>query len=398
MFSRRHFLSAAGKGGGALFLPPVLPGSEIPPFLRGRESAFARDPKQAAAEWFREARFGLFIHYGLYSLLGKGEWIQYDDRIPVREYEKLIHRFRADAFDPDFICDLALEAEMRYVNLVCKHCDSFALWPTKESEFHVMNSPARRDLVREMADACHERGLGFFAFYEHGFDWRHPHGPAPWLFRSRAARPAYDPPDPWYASREEYDFQRYVEYANAQIRELLTGYGGLAGVWLDGIGIPLSGDASLYRCPELYATIREIQPQALISYKFGLTGDEDFFAPEDGQLKHMDGKNRAGKPLEVCTCLQLRREGAERRYHQWGYNAESAHKTPEQVWGDLEMAAGLGANLLLNTGPLGDGSIHPEDAATLRAVGERIRRKGFPEMSPSAAVRTGRLAGTRRES
>jgi alpha-L-fucosidase len=361
MLNRRHFVKTAGCGSVALLLD---------------SGARAADP--ASIEWFRNAKFGLFIHYGLYSLLGRGEWIQYDDKIPIAEYASLANKFTAEAFDPDFICDLAVEAQMKYVNLVCKHCDSFALWPTSESEFHIMNSPAKRDLVKEMAEACRQRKLGFFAFYEHGFDWRHPHGPAPWLFSAKPARPAYEPPDPWYASKDEYDFNKYVDYANAQIKELLTGYGPLAGVWLDGIGIPLSGDKMLYRCPELYAMIRRLQPQTLISYKYGLMGDEDFFAPEDDQLKHMGDKDRAGKPLEVCTCLQLPGEGATKRYHQWGYNRESVHKTPDAVWDDLKMADRLGANLLLNIGPLGDGSVHPEDVATIRAVGARLRKEGFP--------------------
>ncbi len=350
----------------------------IPPHLRDYAELYASDPHAAALRWFQDARYGLFIHYGLYSLLGKGEWIQFAGRIPVLEYQKLMHEFTAEAFDADFIADLAVDAEMKYVNLVCKHCDSFALWPTNESDFHIMNSPAKRDLVGEMEQACHERGLGFFAFYEHGFDWRHPHGPAPWLFQSRAARPHYDPPDPWYASKEDYEFGKYVEYANAQIRELLNNYGPLAGVWLDGIGIPLSGDKTLYRVPELYAMIRDMQPQALISYKYGLTGEEDFFAPEDNQLKHMQDKNRRNKPLEICTCMQVRAEGARRKYHLWGYNKYAAHKKPDQVWEDLEMAKRLNANLLLNIGPLGDGSVHPDDVATLRAAGKRIREEGLP--------------------
>ncbi|MCP5110080.1 MAG: alpha-L-fucosidase [bacterium] len=376
--NRRHFLTTAGAGALAAGCNPDDAATQAPSYLRGYESEYERNPKQAAVQWFREAKFGLFIHYGLYSLLGRGEWIQYDDLIPIKEYEKLAQQFTATAFDAAALCDLAISAGMKYVNLVSKHCDSFALWPTAQSDFHVMNSAVKRDLVGEMAGACRERGLGFFAFYEHGFDWRHPHGPAPWLFKARPARPAYDPPDPWYASREEHDFNKYVEYANAQITELLTGYGPIAGLWLDGIGIPLSGDPALYRCDELYPMIRRLQPQTLISYKYGLTGDEDFFAPEDDQLTHMADKSRAGKPLEVCTCLQVRGEGATRRYHQWGYNTESVHKTPDQVWQDLAMANNLGANLLLNIGPLPDGSVHPEDLDTLHAVGKRIRAEGFP--------------------
>ena len=147
---------------------------------------------------------------------------------------------------------------------------------------------------------------------------------------------------------------------------------------MDGIGVPLSGDPGIYRCPELYAKIRKTKPDALISYKYGLTGGEDFFAPEHDQLDHMEERDRAGKPLEVCACLQLPGEGANPEYHQWGYNQESVHKTPDQVWDDFKMADRLKANLLLNIGPLGDGSVHPEDVATLHAVGERLRKEGFP--------------------
>jgi alpha-L-fucosidase len=349
----------------------------VPSYLRRYEAEYLKNPRDAALKWFREARFGLFIHYGLYSLLGKGEWIQFHDRIPIKEYEKLASRFDARKFNAAFICDLALEAGMKYVNLVTKHCDSFALWDTREGGFDIMNSPVRRDLVAEMSRACRERGLGFFVFYEHGFDWRHPHGPAPWLFKSKSARPAYDPPDPWYAKREEYDFQKYVDYASAQIKELISNYGPVAGVWLDGIGIPISGDPSLYRAPELYRMIRKIQPQALISYKFGLTGEEDFAAPEEPQVEKV--KNPGAKPMEVSKCLQKRAAPPNNRYAVWGYNEHSPHKTPEELWEDLKHGARLNANVLANIGPLGDGSVHPEDLATLRAVGRRLKSEGFPK-------------------
>lgn len=381
MILRRRFLATAALGGLAAgcrrHASEGEPPSETPSYLRGHEALYAQDPRAAAIEWFRQAKFGLFIHYGLYSLTRHGEWAQFDDVIPIAEYARLAEKFDARAFDADLYCRLARDAGMQYINLVCKHCDSFALWETGQGDFDVMHSACRRDLVGEMSEACRRHGLGFFAFYEHGFDWRHPHGPAPWLFSSRSVRPAYDPPDPHYAAESEHDFQQYVEYANAQIRELLTGYGPIAGVWLDGIGIPLSGDKSLYRAPELYAMIRAAQPQALISYKYGLTGGEDFLAPEDDQLRHVpDGE--IPKPLEVCTCMQYYPEGVRKKYHLWGHNEYAAHKDEHAVWEDLKMAARLKANLLLNVGPLPDGSVDPRDVAVIQAVGERLRREGFP--------------------
>ena len=340
----------------------------IPSFLHGYEAQYNEDPRAATLAWFREARFGLFIHYGLYSLIGHGEWVQYRETIPIAEYAKLAERFTAEAFDAEFITDLALDAQMRYVNLGCKHCDSYALWDTRQTEFSSVNSPAGRDLVGELAAACERKGLGFFAFYEHGFDWRHPHGPAPWDWATEVVRPHYDPPDPWFAPQEEHDFDRYVLYADRQIAELCTRYGQLAGVWLDGVGIPASGDKTLYRCPELYALIRTLQPQALISYKWGLYPElEDFFAPEEQQIPRL--RERWAKPVEICTTLQK---------GPWGYSETSEHLTPDEVTDKLRLAAGQGANLLLNIGPLGDGSVHPDDVATLREEGRRIRADGWP--------------------
>ena len=319
------------------------------------------NPRAATLAWFREARYGMFIHYGLYSLLGRGEWVQYHDRIPIAEYARLQAQFTAERFDADVIADLALEAGMRYVNLVAKHCDSFCLWDTKQTEFNSVNSPCGRDLVAEMAAACARKGLGFFAFYEHGFDWRHPHGPAPWDWSAKTVRPHYDPPDPYYASREEHDFSQYLDYVTGHITELCSGYGQLAGVWLDGAGIPASGDKSKFRLPELYALIRRLQPHALISYKFGIEPElEDFFAPEEAQVRML--QTQWHKPVEVCARMQKGQTG-------WAYHADADHLTPEEVTTKLQEARDLDANLLLNVGPLADGSIHPDDVTALREVG-----------------------------
>lgn len=347
----------------------------IPSFLKGYEQKYTKDPKAATLEWFRNAKFGLFIHYGLYSLTGRGEWAQFTDRIPIAEYAKLADRFTAEKFDAHFIAALAEEAGMKYITLVCKHCDSFCLWDTKTTEFNSLNSPAKRDLVAEMAEACRDRGLGFFTFYEHGFDWRHPHGPAPWDWSSPAVRPAYDPPDPFYAPRETYDFNKYVTYAYEGISELCSNYGPIAGVWLDGISIPLSGDKSKFRVPELYARIRELQPQGLISYKHGLYPElEDFMAPELHQIDAAKEK-RITKPMEVCRTMQKRNANTPTG-HLWGWLDGADHVSPDEVMEMLAEADSMNANLLLNVGPLPDGSIHPDDVTTLKEVGRRLKAGG----------------------
>jgi alpha-L-fucosidase len=218
-----------------------------------------------------------------------------------------------------------------------------------------------------MARACEQRRLGLFLFYEHGLDWRHPHGPAPWDWGNKRVRPEYDPPDPWYAPRQKYDFQKYLDYVSGGIRELLTNYGPVAGIWLDGVGVPVSGDSSKFRLPELYALIRKLQPHALVSYKYGIEGSEDFLAPEKQQLKRV--KNRGDKPMEICWTTQ---KGS------WGWKADAPHVTEDEIWEELATARRLNANLLLNIGPLGDGSVHPGQERLLRMIGARLRRIGFP--------------------
>jgi alpha-L-fucosidase len=261
---------------------------------------------------------------------------------------------------------------MKYITFVCKHCDSFCLWDTKCTDFNSINSPANRDFVYEMAEACDEKGLGLFTFYEHGFDWRHPHGPSPWDWKHRAVRPPYDPPDPHYKYGEEYDFQQYLDYVKCGISELLTYYGPVAGIWLDGVAVPLSGDWKKFKCDQLYAHIRKLQPQTLISYKYGLLGTEDFMAPEELQLhrNEVDLDNR-DKIWEICTSLHD--GGSTKHKLGWGYVKDANRFTLEENMRKIEFARSMDANLLLNVGPLGDGSIHPEDVYMLREIGKRLR-------------------------
>ena len=342
----------------------------VPSYLQDYGDRFATDPRGAARQWFREAKFGLFLHYGLYSLLRGHEWVQLRERIPVAEYAKLKDRFTAEKFDADFITDLALAAEMRYVNITTRHHDSFCLFATEQTDFHSVNSPAKRDLVGELAVACRKKGLGLCLYYSHGRDWRHPHAPNndPWR---GSARPKYDPPEPTYAYGQDHDLQKYLDFMTAQITELLTNYGPIAAIWLDGIAVPLSGDRTKFKCQELYDHIHRLQPQVLVSYKQGLLGTEDFFAPE-----HKAVENPSGKPMEICSTLQEK---------SWGYNAQARHISTDEAWAKLVAASTAGANLLLNTGPLPDGSIPQEHVRVLRALGQCIRADGWPAPVVSAA-------------
>src|SRR6185436_11057200 len=149
--------------------------AEIPAYLNDYAPQYTTDPRGAAQHWFADARFGLFLHYGVYSLVGKDAWVQYRDKIPVAEYRKLKDRFAADKFDADLITDLALAAKMRYVNITTRHHDGFCLWPTRTTDFHSMNSAARRDLVGELAEQCRRKALGLFLYHSYGLDWSHPY-------------------------------------------------------------------------------------------------------------------------------------------------------------------------------------------------------------------------------
>lgn len=359
MINRRDFIRTGIACAGAVASSPLVFGKEaaavVPSYLKDYKELYMKDPRKAALTWFKEAEFGLFIHYGLYSLLeghykGKhskpAEWVLFRCKVPMAEYEKLAEKFTAEKFDADFITDMALGAGMKYINITTRHHDSFCLWDTKLTEFKSTNAAAKRDLVAELAEQCQKKGLGLCLYYSHGRDWRHPHGPGSIV----PAKPV--------------DYQKYIDFMTAQVTELLTNYGPIAAIWLDGIGtarkIRKKAGKDVLKTQELYDHIRSLQPQVLVSYKQGYLGTEDFFAPE----RHWKGK--AEKPLELCNTIQG---------YSWGYDSadEGKHRTAEDVMEMLKHAGDINANLLLNTGPLPDGSIHPDDVKTLKEVGERLR-------------------------
>ena len=357
--------------------------STVPAYLKDYSSLWSQNPQAANLAWFKEAKFGLFIHYGLYSALGTGEWSQLRRTIPIAEYEKLRDNFTASQFDADFITDLALEAGMSYVNLVSCHHDSFCLWDSKVEDFNSINSPAGRDLVAELAEQCQKKGLGLFTYYTYMLNWRHPY------FMSRDyfdwARPAYDKPEPRYKFRTVDDLEIYFDYVHNCITELLTDYGPLAGMWLDLI-MGYYAQPDLVPVEETYALIRRLQPHTLISFKQGATGDEDFATPE----KHFHSLEERAQEAFGARAGEIARLAWEKNRHKhnevnaplqkgaWGYQHDAPHMNADEAWQLLGHALSNDCNLLLNVGPLADGQFHPEDVATLRAVGERIRREGWP--------------------
>ncbi len=357
----------------------------VPNYLQAYSSTWQHSPRQANLDWFADAAFGLFLHYGLYSQLGRHEWVQYRERIPVAMYAKLFDTFDPKKFDADFITDLALDAGMTYINITSCHHEGFCLWNSSHELFNSYQA-SRRDLVHELANQCDKKGLGFFTYFTYVLNWRHPYAMTNTMLDM--ARPAYDPPDPHYVLTTPDELDRFWEWSHASISELAQIEYPLAGIWLDII-------MGYYRRPEYvpveqtYALIRKLRPEALISFKQGATGTEDFAAPEfhfeslaDRLLKAGDARGaeiaaraweiNRHKHNEICMTLQ---EGS------WGYCKHSPHKDADTLWQSLAYARANKCNLLANTGPLPDGSIHPEDVATLREVGRRIRQHGLPDRS-----------------
>jgi len=348
----------------------------VPSYLKQYEKEYLADPRKANLEWFKSAKYGMFIHYGLYSLLEKEAWVQLRDTIPVAEYAKLANRFTAEKFNAEEITDLAIRGGMKYITFTAKHHDGFCLYDTKATGFNSLNAAAHRDLVRELYDACERKGLALFIYYSYGADWHHPY----FYSRERGwnyARPAYKSPQPEYKFKEDKDFTKYVDYVHAQLTEILTQYPHVAGIWFD----PIMG---FYGCPDLfpiadtYALIRKISSHALISFKQGANGDEDYSAPE------RSGSARAGsqipianvvyernkdKPREICNTLQP---------HGWAYQKsdDGKHKSAADILQMLEDAKKLNANLLLNIGPKGDGSIPEEDRISIPEAGKIVNSRG----------------------
>jgi len=193
--------------------------------------------------WFHEARYGLFIHYGLYSLLGRGEWVMNKEQIPAREYAKLANSFTAESFDADYLMGKAVEWGMRYAVLTTKHHDGFCLYDSKLTDFTAPKSAAKRDLVAEFVEACRKHGLRICLYHTLN-DW------------------SASPNSVDALERPEECHQRFIDYVHGQIREIMTNYGKVDVMWYDGTW-PFDGDG--WQAEELNAMVRALQPGILIN-------------------------------------------------------------------------------------------------------------------------------------
>ncbi len=305
----------------------------------------------ATGSWWEEARFGLFIHWGLYALLAgeyKGkrthniaEWIMHDLRIPKEEYEQLARQFNPQHFDAKFIARLAREAGMRYVVLTSKHHDGFAMYHSQASAYNVVDAtPFGRDVAKELQLACEQEGLKLCFYYSQAQDWHHPDG----------IEEIYNDPSP--------HFRRYLEEkCKPQLQELLTQYGDIGLIWFD---TPMTMTEAESR--ELKALVRSLQPDCLVSGRIG-HGLGDYMTTGDNFIPLLP----YGKPFEVPATIN----------NTWGFNRfDQRWKTGSQLVRNLVRVVSRGGNYLLNIGPDALGRVPQQSVDALREVGAFMRHSG----------------------
>lgn len=303
------------------------------------------NPKQVERlKWFHQARFGMFIHWGLYSLLGRGEWVMYVDRIPKDDYARLADRFKPRRFDADAWAGLAVEAGMKYVVLTTRHHEGFCLYDSQVSDFTSVKTAARKDFVADYVKAARKAGLKV-GFYYSLLDWRFP---------------GYWEPKKYKDSAEEMVCQYH-----AQVRELLTQYGHIDVLWYDGdwvSSVPDLNRAEFWRSREINAWARKTQPHIIINNRCGL--DEDLDTPE----QHVFA-SAAGRGWESCMTIG--------DSCGWGYiNHNPNLKTVTQLLQNLSTAASGAGNYLLNIGPKPDGTVRVEEQRRLLAMGQWMKTHG----------------------
>ena len=330
--------------------------------------------KQVSPEglkWYQDAKFGMFIHWGLYSILARGEWVMHNEKIPVAEYEPLVQQFDPVKFNADEWVSIAADAGQRYIVITSRHHDGFSMYDTALSEYKVTRTPFHRDPLHELADACARRGDVRLGFYSSLLDWHHP------AYRFRA--------------QSGLAWDDYIGFLHGQVRELCTQYGQIACLWFDGDWpSQLLNDSDAYfaaggsfEYEKLYDMIHSLQPDAVVlnnRHAEPLPGED-----VQGFEQDLPGHNTAGfntttiskLPMEVCMTIN----------DSWGVNAQDEnHKSSQHLIRTLARSVSVGANYLLNVGPTALGEILPVHAERLRAVGQWLNIYGDSVYGARAGV------------
>jgi alpha-L-fucosidase len=315
--------------------------------------------------WFKDARFGMFIHWGLYAIPagmwngtcepGCGEWIMQSRSIPVADYEQLVQQFNPSRFDARKWMEAARDAEMKYVVMTTKHHDGFCMFDSRLTDYTIMSTPFRRDVMAELASAAQATGIRICWYYSI-MDWHHQFAQAPF-------HPNYDDHD-----RRNLRFLEYYNYLKGQVAELLSNYGPVGIMWFDGEWIA-DWDDELGR--DLYAHCRGLQPDILVNNRVGKgrrgfegTTEPGMFAGDYDTPEQQVPETAPAGAWESCITLN----------DTWGYRADDQNwKSAVDVVRVLQEINGKGGNLLLNVGPTAEGEIPPGSEACLREIGLRLR-------------------------
>jgi len=329
----------------------------------------------AARKAFQDDKFGLFIHWGVYSLLADGEWIMNQRQIPAKDYEKLPTFFNPVDFNAKEWVSMAKNAGMKYITITSKHHDGFAMYDSKVSDYDIVDrTPYKKDVLKMLADECQAQGIKLFFYHSH-LDWHHPD----YYPRGRTGQKTGRP--------ESGDFEKYLTYMDTQLTELLTNYGPIAGIWFDGwwdqsaddaghVGknAPASKNGIDWKLDRTYSLIHKLQPAALI-------GNNHHVAPFPGEDFQMFEKDLPGSKStgfnEAQTIGQLPLETCETMNGSWGFNIkDNRYKSTKDLVHYLVKAAGHNANFLLNVGPMPNGKVQPEFVKSLAEIGQWMQKNG----------------------
>jgi alpha-L-fucosidase len=287
-------------------------------------------------KWWQDARFGMFIHWGVYSAPGRGEWLMYQEHIPFSEYALLADQFNPEKYDPKEWVAMAKKAWMKYIVLTTRHHDGFCLFDSKVSDFTAPKTGAKRDLIKEFADACHEAGMRM-GFYYSLQDWHIP-----------GTLPQGTPVS-------ESTMKLLVKQAMEHVRELLTNYGKVDILWFDGLTVD---GPEAWHSQELIDLARKLQPEILINDRSGLPGD--FATPENVVTAQK-------RPWESCFCMN----------RTWGYAPNDRNYKPvSEILRLLAACASQNGNFLLNVSPDGEGTIPAEQVEILENIGKWMDKNG----------------------
>jgi alpha-L-fucosidase len=323
----------------------------------------------AARSAFQDAKFGLFIHWGIFSVLGDGEWVMNNENIPVKDYKKLVNFFNPLEFDAHQWVSMAKNAGMKYITLITRHHDGFSMWDTKYSSYNIMNTPYKKDVVKMIADECHKQDIKLFLYYSL-LDW------------GREDYPHETGRTGQKAERQGHgDYAHYLQFMKNQLTELLTNYGEIAGIWFDGHWDQTKPEGETdrssridWRYDEIYGLIHKLQPQCMIGNNHHMTP----FPGEDFQMFERDlpGENKSGLSFQKASD-KLPLETCETMNDSWGFNIkDDKYKSVKQLIHYLVNAAGRNANFLLNVGPMPNGKVQSEFVDSLNAVGKWMQQYG----------------------